>query len=151
MDSLKRRRRQSAVADKQYSTWHDKYAGIDRFFLVCSPVLFGIFNLIYWGYFYIWNAFFKHDDGEEYFWRDISFLSATLHYLTPRNNNKNSIYKNVSCRLNFVMTHAFEESWKKQTKLSSQSINNTELSLLFGNSFYPRQHFDLCKICSYIM
>ena len=37
MDSLKRKRRQSAVAEKQYSTWHDKYAKIDRFFLICSP------------------------------------------------------------------------------------------------------------------
>ena len=67
MDSLKRKRRQSAVAEKQYSTWHDKYANIDRTFLICSPILFGIFNLIYWGYFYIWNELFQKDDGEEYF------------------------------------------------------------------------------------
>jgi hypothetical protein len=28
MDSLKRKRRQSAVAEKQYSTWHDKVSRI---------------------------------------------------------------------------------------------------------------------------
>ncbi len=38
-DSLKRKRRQS-ILDKHYSTWHDKYASVDRFFLYCTPFLF---------------------------------------------------------------------------------------------------------------
>ena len=38
-----------------YSTWSDKYANIDRFFLWASPFLFLLFNVIYWFYFYVYD------------------------------------------------------------------------------------------------
>merc|ERR1719219_1547033 len=57
-DTLKRKRKQSMIG-KHYSTWHDKYGYVDRFFLICSPVLFLVFNVIYWGYFYFWNMIFS--------------------------------------------------------------------------------------------
>lgn len=62
-DTLKRKRKQSSmVVGKQYSTWHDKYGYVDRFFLICSPFLFLVFNIIYWGYFYFWNLIFSKRD-----------------------------------------------------------------------------------------
>ncbi len=30
---------------------------LHRFFLVLAPILFLIFNTIYWGYFYVWDKF----------------------------------------------------------------------------------------------
>ena len=61
---MKRKRRQSLL-DKHYSTWHDEYAGIDRFFLYCSPFLFFIFNFFYWGYFYVWALYFAESDNRQ--------------------------------------------------------------------------------------
>lgn len=63
-DSLKRKRRQS-ILDKHYSTWHDQYAKVDRFFLYCTPFLFFIFNFFYWGYFYVWGLYILHGDNTE--------------------------------------------------------------------------------------
>ena len=60
-DSVKRERRQSHV-EKHYSTWHDEYGSIDRFFLYCSPFLFFVFNFFYWGYFYVWELYFSDVD-----------------------------------------------------------------------------------------
>jgi len=62
-DTLKRKRKQSVIG-KHYSTWHDKYAYVDRFFLICSPFLFLVFNVIYWGYFYFWNLMIARIYGD---------------------------------------------------------------------------------------
>lgn len=63
-DTLRRKRKQSA-AGKHYSTWHDKYGPVDRFFLVCSPFLFLVFNVIYWSYFYFWKIMVRWWDGDD--------------------------------------------------------------------------------------
>jgi len=39
----------------EFSTWRDEYASTDRFFLFFSPVLFLVFNLLYWVYFRVWE------------------------------------------------------------------------------------------------
>ena len=39
-----------------------QYGYVDRFFLICSPFLFLVFNIIYWGYFYFWNLIFSKRD-----------------------------------------------------------------------------------------
>jgi len=41
----------------QFSTWNYQHSKVDRFFLVLAPILFLIFNTIYWGYFYVWDKF----------------------------------------------------------------------------------------------
>ena len=33
-----------------------QYAGVDRFFLFFSPLLFLLFNIFYWGYFLTWDS-----------------------------------------------------------------------------------------------
>ena len=53
--STKKRPGKKATAEKHYSTWSDKYANIDRFFLWASPFLFLLFNVIYWFYFYVYD------------------------------------------------------------------------------------------------
>lgn len=47
--------RSQSILDKHYSTWSDKYSYVDRFFLLATPFLFLLFNIIYWVYFYIWD------------------------------------------------------------------------------------------------
>ena len=44
---------------ERFTTWHYQYAILDRFFLVLSPLLFLIFNTIYWGYFRMWHTWFQ--------------------------------------------------------------------------------------------
>ena len=55
--------------EKHYSTWSDKYANIDRFFLWASPFLFLVFNIIYWFYFYVYDLlkmrFYDNDDDDQ--------------------------------------------------------------------------------------
>lgn len=63
-DTLRRKRKQSIIG-KHYSTWHDKYAYVDRFFLIASPILFLVFNIIYWGYFYFWNLMIEKYYGDD--------------------------------------------------------------------------------------
>jgi len=40
-----------------FTTWNYKHSAVDRFFLVLAPILFLIFNAIYWSYFYAWDKF----------------------------------------------------------------------------------------------
>lgn len=44
-------------AKPAFSTWNYQHSNVDRFFLVLAPILFLIFNTIYWGYFYVWDKF----------------------------------------------------------------------------------------------
>jgi hypothetical protein len=64
-ESQKSQKRRQSLLDKHYSTWNDEYAGIDRFFLYCSPFLFFIFNFFYWGYFYYWALYFTEEENSE--------------------------------------------------------------------------------------
>ena len=57
-DSL-RRDHQNTFSKKHYSTWHDRYAKVDRFFLFFSPFLFLVFNLLYWGHYQVWSTWYK--------------------------------------------------------------------------------------------
>ena len=60
--------RSQSILDKHYSTWSDKYSYVDRFFLLATPFLFLLFNIIYWMYFYIWDMMsnqIDYDASEE--------------------------------------------------------------------------------------
>jgi len=46
---------QQQKSARSFSTWHDRYHNVDRFFLFFSPLLFLIFNMIYWTYFQVWD------------------------------------------------------------------------------------------------
>jgi len=50
------------MLDKHYSTWFDQYSGVDRFFLLATPFLFLLFNIIYWFYFYVWDMMLSQID-----------------------------------------------------------------------------------------
>ena len=69
--SFKRKqgKKKEAPVEKHYSTWSDKYANIDRFFLWASPFLFLVFNIIYWFYFYVYDLlkmrFYDNDDDDQ--------------------------------------------------------------------------------------
>jgi len=47
----KEKNRSEDQRNKVFTTWHYEYAMVDRVFLFLSPILFIIFNSIYWGYF----------------------------------------------------------------------------------------------------
>lgn len=57
-DSLKRQRKRS-YSERHFHTWHDRYGNVDQFFLVFSPLLFLVFNVLYWFYFIVWDMFFN--------------------------------------------------------------------------------------------
>ena len=66
-----RTKRRQSVLDKHYSTWYDQYANVDRFFLIATPFLFLLFNIIYWFYFYVWDMMlsqinYDSDNNVEY-------------------------------------------------------------------------------------
>ena len=45
----------SSVMIDGVPSWGYQYAEVDRLFLILSPVLFTIFNSVYWSYFYLWD------------------------------------------------------------------------------------------------
>ena len=51
----KEKNRSEDQRNKVFTTWHYEYAMVDRVFLFLSPILFIIFNSIYWGYFLLWQ------------------------------------------------------------------------------------------------
>ena len=59
-DSLKRENSKTSVV-RQHSTWQDRYARVDRFFLFFCPFLFMVFNLLYWGHYQVRCTWCKSD------------------------------------------------------------------------------------------
>ena len=59
-DSLKREDSKTSVV-RQHSTWQDRYARVDRFFLFFCPFLFMVFNFLYWGHYQVRCTWCKAD------------------------------------------------------------------------------------------
>lgn len=51
------------IAEKQSSqiSWRHDYSRVDRFFLLFFPLLFLVFNICYWGYFLLWDWWYKEE------------------------------------------------------------------------------------------
>ena len=54
------------IADKKASpsSWKHDYSRVDRFFLLFLPFLFLIFNVLYWGYFLLWDWYWYDEERD---------------------------------------------------------------------------------------
>jgi len=57
-------RSSTSCNEKTYTKWNYQYAKLDRFFLFFFPLLFLIFNTIYWGYFSLWDKWVQYGEEE---------------------------------------------------------------------------------------
>jgi len=58
--------RRKKIADKKASpsSWKHDYSRVDRFFLLFLPFLFLIFNVLYWGYFLLWDWYWYDEERD---------------------------------------------------------------------------------------